>query len=350
MKHVNKIWRGTLIALIGIVLVASPVFAIVNPDNQVDYGTGTTRLYNIYENVLETGDMLIAAEVMVEYAAPPTDYTASEAFLFELLNAAGDTTLASTTLNDYGDRPISIYLSATRVDTLVLVSGTAYGLRITSNPLIGFDAPPPPDANRTRVANLAASDYVDQSTATDDNNPLRDGMIAMARNIQANDIAAGIIATEDYIIEIQGVSYLTTDGGTIFLTGVPKLSTMCPILFQAGLEVLTSPPPESTGTYALTLTPAQKWGNTVADGLTNLGVYLGINQALAGSAVLFVLVVMFAIFAYRQTQSGVSVLLLVAATPFLGAYLGLMPMALAFIFVIVIVILLGYFFFSRGAL
>jgi len=43
-------------------------------------------------------------------------------------------------------------------------------------------------------------------------------------------------------------------------------------------------------------------------------------------------------------------LLVLAATPFFGAYLGLMPIALAFVFMIMLVTLLGYFFFARGVL
>jgi hypothetical protein len=125
---------------------------------------------------------------------------------------------------------------------------------------------------------------------------------------------------------------------------------MCPILFQSGTEPMTSEQPESTGAYALTLTPGQKWGTTVANGLTNLGLYFGINQALAGSLMLFVFATAFAVAAYSVTGSGLFVVLVMSAMPFTGAWLGLMPMALAFIFVIVIITLLGYFFFSRGAL
>jgi hypothetical protein len=344
----KKLFR-LLLAFVGALFIMMSmtlyVFAIDNPDNQVDFGTGTVRLYNIYEDVLEADDMLIVAEVMVDYASPPTDYTAEEAFIFELLDTDGTTTILATTLNEYGNRPISIYLTASQVTSLSLVSGTAYALRITSNPLITFGSPPPPDANRTRLVYLAGSDYIDQSGATDDNNPLRDGMIAMAQNIEDNDNPAN-----DYIVTVQGIRYLTDEGGSIFLEGIPGLSTMCPILFQSALEVMSSEAPESTGAYALTLTAGQKWGATVATGLTNLGTFIGISEALAGSVVLFILVIAFAVVIYNTTESGVATLLVVASSPFLGAYLGLMPVALAFVFVVLVVMLGGFFFFSRGAL
>ncbi len=352
LKSLYRIGYVFFAALIGILLIASPILAITigNPDD-IDFGTGSTRLYNIFENVLETGDWLITAEGYVYYAADPSaNYTASEAFIFELLNTAGNVTLASTSLKSYGDRPISIYLSNAQADNLSLVSESAYILRIMGNPLI-FASPTGNSVNVT----LGAPDYVDQNLGADGGvataNELRNYLIEMATNIQTHDRAFGIIgATDNYTVTVQGVRYLNLSGGDIFQEGIPGLSTMCPILFQAGLESMTSEAPEHTGTYALTLTPAQKWGATVANGLTMLGSYLGINQALAGSVILFCLVIAFAIYIYSKTESGVAVLLMVAATPFFGAYLGLMPMALAFIFVIIIVTLLGYFFFSRGAL
>lgn len=339
MLNPSKILRILVLALMGLFLVSPSAYAISNPDS-IDFGTGTTMTYRVFENVLEDGDWLVAVEGYVYYASEPTDYTAEEAFLFELLNTAGNVTLRSTTLNDFGDRPISIYMDADTVSNLGLVSYTAYGLRLTGNPLIF-----PSSVNNSKTVYLAAGDYIDQSVATSINNPLRDYLIQMADNIEDYDSPSSA-----YITTVQGVRYLTLDGGDIFIEGIPNITTMCPTLFQAGLETMPSEPPPSTGAYALTLTPAQKWGATAAQGLTDLGVYLGINQALAGSTVLFVLVIMFAVFAYMKTESGVAVLLMVAATPFMGAYLGLMPMALAFIFVIVIITLLGYFFFSRGAL
>ncbi|KKL27073.1 hypothetical protein LCGC14_2388840, partial [marine sediment metagenome] len=216
----------------------------------------------------------------------------------------------------------------------------AYGLRITGNPLI-FASP----AGNTVTIYLGASDYIDQSGATDANNPLRNFLILMATNIEEEDVPA-----TDYIITIQGVRYLTAGGGSIFIEGIPGLSTFCSILFQSSLEPMKGDAPTTRGAYASALNPTIQWGITTGNGLTTLGAYLGINQALAGSMVLFVIVMVFAVFLYKKTESGVAVLLLVAATPFMGAYLGLMPMVLAFVLVMFIVVLLGFFFFARGAL
>jgi hypothetical protein len=331
-----------VINMVLVFLIPIPVHAIANPTS-IDFGR-----YQVFYDVLETGDWLIAAEGQVLYAVYPTDYTADEAFLFEMLNAAGTSTLASTTLQSYGDRPIGIYLTAAQVTTLALTTGTAYQLRITGNPSIFAS-----QTGNTITITLTAGDYTDQNLGVDNGvpteNDLRNFMIVMAEDIYTYDY--GIDPTIQPIwVSVQGYNYLTLTGANIFIEGIPSLDVMCPILFKSGIKPMADDKPETTGAYASTLTPGQKWGATVANGLTQLGTYLGIGQALAGSVMLFVLVIMLAAFIYSKTESGISVLLMVAACPFLGAYLGLMPMALAFIFVVVIIVLLGYFFLSRRAL
>ena len=333
-----------LIAISVILFMASPVFAIANPDT-ITFGTGTVPLYRVFENAVETGDMLFVAEQDIHYAVEPTE-TASEAFLFEVLDTDGTTTLLSTPVNEYQNKPISIYQTAAQVTALGLVSGGAYFIRLTGNPLLFAD----PTGN-TVTAGLTPSDYIDQLLGADggiaEDNLLRNFLIMMAENIEEHDAPP---AGSEYIENIQGIRYLTTTGGDIFIQGIPALGTMCPILFQSSLTVLPGDAPESTGTYALTMTPLAKWGATTANGLTSLGIYLGISQALAGSVILFSLTIGFAVYIYKRTQSGIAALLLIAAMPFMGAFMGLMPIALAFIFAIVVIVLMGYFFFSRGAL
>jgi len=332
-----------ILSVLALILFASPVWAIANPDN-IEFGTGSTALYSVFENVLEDDDMLFVAEGYVDYTVPPTDYTATQAFLFEILNTSGDVTLLSRPLNAYGDRPIAIYQTAAQVTALGLVSETAYIMRISGNPLI-FASP----VDNSVEVTLTATDYIDQSVgATSEvptDNSLRNFLIIMAENLQVNDSPV-----LDYHDSVQGYTYLTTTGADIFIEGIPNLFNMCPILFQQGATKMDSDAPESTGSYAAVLTPVQKWGQLTADGLTNLGVFLGISQSLAGGVVLFVLSLALAVYVYKRTQSGITVLIVLATVPFIGGYLGLMSIAVAFIFAIIVVIFMGYYFFSRGAL
>jgi hypothetical protein len=326
-----------LILLFMVTMVVTPIHAISNPDS-IAFGT-----YKVFYNVLESNDMLFVAEGKVTYAVIPTDYSAQQAFIFDILDVAGTSTLASTPLPAFGDRPVGIYLTAARVTALSLSVGTAYQIRISGNPLIFASG-----AGNTVSATLASTNYVDQLLGVDNaiptSNMIRNTMVTIATAMQTTD------GVTTYLTNSQGYEYLTATGASYFLAGIPNLNAMSPILFQNVSQAIPGDTVESTGTYALTLTPGQKWGSTVSNGLTDLGLYLGINQSLAGSLVLFGIAIALAMFLYAKTQSGVAVLLLLGCVPFIGAFLGLMPIALAFIFVIIIVTLLGYFFFSRGAL
>lgn len=342
----SRLLRCLSVGLIMLLLAVSPILAISNPTSITFYCTGTTPVYKVFYNVMENADMLFVAEQHVHYAVLPTDYTASEAFLFEVLNTSGNETIASVPLKQYDAKPISIYMSATQVASAGLTVGTGYIPRMMGNPLI-FASPSGNSVNAT----LAAGDYVDQELGNDGgvatSNNLRNFLIGMANDIETHD--APPVGSE-YITNVSGTQYLTTIGGSIFLEGIPGLDAMCPILFQYSIEPMPGDTPESTGAYTSTLSPLAKWGQTTANGLTNLGVYLGISQQHAGSLMLFVMVIALSVYAYSRTQSGMAVLLLVGAIPFIGAWLGLMPLALAFVFTIAIVVLLGFFFFSRGAL
>ncbi len=128
MRKYLRIAPAILIILLWLSIFVLPVFAISNPAD-IDFGTGSTDMYNVFYNVLETGDWLVSAEGYVYYATEPTDYTAEQAFLFELLNTAGNVTLASTHLNAYGDRLVSMYFSAANVTSMGLTVVTITVLR-----------------------------------------------------------------------------------------------------------------------------------------------------------------------------------------------------------------------------
>lgn len=320
----------------------------------VNPSTGTSWSWNDINN-MQIGVQLLTSNALgqarcsevyavVNYVMTNPGYDASSAFSFELLNTAGNVTLAAVPLQSYGDRPIGIYLNPSQVTSANLTVGTAYGIRIQGNPLVF----PSPTGNNV-TAFLSSGDYTNQELGDDGgiptNNSLRNFCLEIAKNMEVTDTATGF-----YIVTVQGFSYLTSLGGNLFIEGIPNLNQMCPILFQSSVSSMTGDEPSSNGTYQSMLTPLNQWGATTSNGLTMIGSYLGINQALAGSVILFLLASLLAFWFYQKTQSGVAVILLVGATPFLGAWMGLMPLALAFIFTIIIVALMAFFFFSRGAL
>lgn len=339
---IKKILTSLLVALVIIAGQATYVLAISDPD-AIAWGTGTVNRYKAFTNVLSTGDILFTAEVRVDYTVEPTDYTASEAFVFELLNTAGNVTYASTPLVEYGVRPIGIYLTPSQVTSLGLSSGTAYGLRLTGNPTVF----PTQNSSNTITLYLSGDDWVDQATSgnTTLSNHLRNFMLLVAEDIEDNDSPS-----PSYLAVVRGITYLSTAGADIFLAGIPSLDSMVEVLFLYSIETLTDSQPSSTGGYAALITPTSQWGSSVATGLTNLGVYLGINQALAGATVAFIFGALLAILVYKRLQSGVATLMLMATYPFVIAWLGLMPMALAFVFTMLVVILGGTYFWRQGAL
>jgi hypothetical protein len=316
--------------------------------------TGTAWAWNDVNNMqigvqLSTTNAGGAARCSEVYAVINYDtlnpgYDANEAFSFELLNTTGNETLAGVPLQSYGDRPIGIYLTSSQVTTLGLTVGVSYGIRIQGNPLI-FASP----TGNSVTAYLSAGDYTDQELGDDGgvptNNSLRNFCLEIAKNMEVTDTAIGL-----YIVTVQGYSYLTMLGGNLFIDGIPNLNQMCSILFQSSVSSMQGDEPSSTGAYQGFLTPLNQWGVMTSNGLTMIGSYLGINQVLAGSLILFIISSLLAFWFYQKTQSGIAVILLVGATPFIGAWMGLMPIALAFIFTIIIITLMAFFFFSRGAL
>ncbi len=171
--------RILLIVVVLLSLLASPVLAMSNPNTIRFYAVGTTPVYKVFYNVSQTGDMLFIAEQFVHYTVSQ-NYTAGEAFLFEVLNTAGNVTIASTPLKEYEAKPISIYLTAAQVTAASISVGDALILRMMGNPLIF----PSPVGNSVNVT-LGVSSYFNQTLGVD-------GGVAtnnLLRNFLINDIA-----------------------------------------------------------------------------------------------------------------------------------------------------------------
>lgn len=329
-----------LIVAVCSLLIATPVLAIANPGS-ITFGTGSVELYRAFYNVYETGDMLFIAEYDIHYASDPTDYDADEAFLFEVLNTAGDTVLLSTPVPAYQNKIISIYQTATQVTAEGFSTGTAYQFRVTGNPTI-FATLTEGTNMVTRTLDSLAS-WVDQSTATASSDPLRIFCIDVATNLEAHDSAT-------YIVTVQGVDYINSDGRDIFLDGVPSLGSFVTDLFSTSTSPMTADPPTSTGTYATTLNITDKLGGAISGGFTNLGNWLGTSQTLAATLFLVIAMTILFFYLYSKTGNPIAVLVYGPILPLFATYLGIIPLAIAFIVTLIVVMLLGYYFLTRGTL
>jgi hypothetical protein len=338
------ILKSILISVVLLLVIVSPVLAITNPDT-ISFGTSSTPSCKVFYNVFETDDWYIIAEGNVYYAVEPTDYSASSAYVLELLDSTGTTVLLATPLQEYGDRPIGMYVSATQVATLGLTVGSLYQLRISGNPLIF----PSMVGNSVTVV-LSPTDYIDQELGADGGVPTENAMrnfcIGVAENIQKNDAPP---AGYEYIIAVGQYRYLTANGSAVFTMGLPSIIDACPILFQSSISQMQDDEPTSTnGTYASMISASEQWGETTANGLRMLGIWVGLSESVAGMVVLSILSLLLAFYVYKRTNNGVITLLVIVFCPFVGAFLGLMNLALAFIIAMVIVILFGFYFFGKG--
>jgi hypothetical protein len=299
-------------------------------------------MYQVFQNVGETGDMLFVAETYLHYESTPTDYSAQEAFLFEVIDTDGTTVIQSTPILSFENYVTSIYFSDDQVDTFGLVWESAYSVRITGNPTI-FGTPV--EGTNMVTATLVDSDYITDTSSGVSVAGLRTFCIHIAEDLQENDSPAN-----DYYTSVQGTTYLTTTGGNIFLAGIPGLAAFVPSLFQTSSENVVVPSEESTGAYAESLSYTQSLGTTIGNGIENFGTWLGVNSTMAGVIVMFIIMLFVCGYAYVKTQSLLLPDAIAMALPLLGAQLGLVPLAMAFTVTLVIALISLYYFFTRGAL
>ena len=331
-----KLLISSLLAVMSILLIAFPVLAIADPGaGNIAFASSGEGKYKVFENVHETGDMLFVAESYIHYAATPTDYSASEAFSFQVLNVAGDTVLLQTAIADYEDTVISIYQTAAQVALNAdLVSGTLYTLRITGNPSIFPDLV---EGENMATKPLTAADWLDQSEYDGTDSWLYYLCIAIVTNI---DLAG-------HTVQVEGITYLDASGATLFLAGIPSLNVFLPEIFLTVASPMTDEDPAHTGAYQTTLTPVAQLGPQIAGSVTGMASWLAISNTAAGMLITAILGFIFLPVIYFKTRNGTISMIAASFFIILCGYLGLFPLAIAFIIAGVVLILTGFLFWGR---
>jgi len=336
----KRLLVSILIAIASVLLITLPVLAIANPATIAFTSSGAGR-YKVFENVYETGDMLFVAESYINYdPAPgtPTDYMASEAFSFQLLNAAGDTTILQTAITEFEDTVISIYQTAAQVIANAdLVSGTLYNFRLIGNPSI-FGA----GIEGTNMATkpLTADDWLDQSEYDGTDSWLYVFCIAVVSNIEASSGAV-------HAVEVGGITYLDASGATLFLAGIPALNVFLPEIFLTVAAPMTATDPASTGAYQTALTPLAQLGGSTAASVDSMADWLSVSSTTAGIVISAILGFVLLPVIYLKTQNGTISMIAASFFTVICGYLGLFPLAIAFIIAGVILILTGFLFWGR---
>lgn len=345
----------TIITTSGIVGTITIFCEMANPD-AIQFGTGVVPGKKAFYNILEDGDMAFMAEVYVKYNAPPTVFTAGQAFSFLVLNNAGTIVLTSTPLIEYGDRPIGIYFTAANVNSLGLAENTLYKYRVSGNPTI---FPTLTEGINMRTLTLTIGDWADMSLATDTIDVLREFILGrwiikgMVYNINTTDNP-----TPDYYMTSGGKYYLNASGSpsgqTIFLEGIPGLDRMCPTCFQTSVFPMKVVTPPSTGAGQTPLTVTNKLGSQTAKTMAAITVALGLPNTTAGQTVsgLIVTIALLVALLYWLSKRGFADqrILAVMALFVLGActIFGILPMAGLFVIITVIALITMFYFLAKG--
>ncbi|KKN45375.1 hypothetical protein LCGC14_0683610 [marine sediment metagenome] len=313
----KRVFMGLLLSLVLLLVVASPVWAVANP-NSVSIGD----IY-VFRNTLETGDILVFVRYDVDYTTEPSE-SAEDTFQISIYDTDGSTLLFTRPLNYYQHNIISIYLD---VDDNTLTWESAYYIRITGSPVIF--SPLIEDTNiKTRV--LSSGDY----RSTDD---LGGIMITQAGFLEPD---LGDLLTANDLLNITGSTY--------FLKAVPGLSSMVPEIFSSTTQIIEWERPTLNRT-GINRT-VEHLPVSLNSAITGLDAIFGVtNHNWGGFAWVLLLGMMVGGVIFGTTRRpDVAVLGGVMGTLGLGAYLGVaqggvMLFVLLVLTVIVIIFAVGYF-------
>ncbi len=270
----------------------------------------------VFNNYLATGDMLFVAEIINIYPPYYPFDDSARYFDVQLLDTNGVTYIASTTLKRWGDKPISIYLSA---DSAVpLTEGSEYYIRLrgsfTGNPSTSYQL----QSDDWRGSNL---DYLDK------------WVILTAHSMED-------YYDTTYTVLVVDKEILNEAGGVLFDGGIQGLSAVRPGLFQVTINLPQYELPVWTDAFM----GAEGWEAQVGVDIVNMVTDAGNIFGLSGKETLaFGLLAMYGALALFLAVKGMPLVALGLALPFIlfGAWLrvidivviGLIVAVLAFMFV-----------------
>ncbi len=222
-----RLSAALLVALAGLLSLATPVFAIANPAS-----ASQIRAVNAYRDLLETGDIGILIDEYIDYAALPTE-TADAGYIIILLDTTGaqikSTTPVPFTTNankGYRRGAAWIYFSATEVTSLGVVWGSAYTIKISGNPALTWVPGPVPSSTST-PGSLSWSIL---SGSTQEHAELAQRIVTLAAQY-ATAWPLTLMVTQTS----PGVTKLDTNGQQYFLSVIPGCALAAPDAFSSTL-------------------------------------------------------------------------------------------------------------------
>jgi hypothetical protein len=274
----------------------------------------------VFKSYLETGDWLI---VCLYYNIYPPYYDDGDdpSLYFYLQLVDGTTVKAQTRVAAWGYKPGSIYLSAKEVEDLEW--GKAYKVRM--------------------YGDFAGYPYVDYTLKSID--WLGSDMDRLASWVLT---ACGKIESfygETLTTFVTGKGrVLNSQGGAIFVEGIPELDTVIPNIFETATGSLSGTP----GTY----TPAENaweemWGPYVTRTFTIMGNTMNLSGGSVGAILFFAVYIFIGVVAFPTGHSlaGISISFPVILAMF---YTGFVPLAIAAAFYGVSVLMLVREYWLKG--
>lgn len=303
-------WLGSILpALASLLLLATPVLAIAQPD----VPTQILAVY-AYRHVLEDNDQLYIVDETTPYAALPTE-SANQALIVRLMNGA--TVLQSVAPNSYHQSGwnrnlIVIYFAAASAPAW---SG-AYTVQVVGNPTLSWAGGTPPSTTSTGIDYWSSSTSIAATQAE-----LASKIIYLAGQL---DISWAVGLTT---VTSAGTKLSTTTGEVFYAAVFPAMRSAAPAAYSGST---TSPAYSDNKTYH------QNWAVELLAGSTGtpfdmsgLGLVLGVSKGWAGFlvwAVLYGVIAYFVVRAFHNTKPAV-----IISVPWitLGYLLGMVPLLFA---------------------
>lgn len=223
----KRIIRAPIIALVLMLVVATPVLAVALPDDTPDAD------FYVWRNNLETGDWLILIYQNIPYATAP-DEPVRENYMWRMIDTDNVTELGTALSyafneNGYGYNLTSMYFSAADATAAGLVWGTAYTFKLSGNPS-AFTTPP--EYNFT----LSSGDYSVLTDTTDVEAELAARILTIGADL---DIRWGLAAEYSLLNETETGTVLSVYGEAFFRGAIYGLQGICPRIFAYVINDIT---------------------------------------------------------------------------------------------------------------
>ena len=287
-------------------------------------GSTVIQIFNVgvFNNYLTNSptapDTLITMEVVDNYTGY-TKKTASKYFQVQLLAADDSTILAASNLQNWGDRPESIYLNST-VTTASITYGSPYYIRV-----IGYNVPTNPyEDYLIQPADWQGSDLTQ----------LDSSIILMGMNMALTDNQTYTTVLAD------GHSQITDNAVGYFVNGIPDITNIRPNDFTS--STLNSAFPNTTANNQWDSNTA--WTTNVGTNISSDATIMGAPFGITGKDFLaaFIWIFVLCVIGYTVSQGGkpLPALLLCMPIIWLGTYWKILPVQQ------LIVICIIFFFFG----